>query len=249
LLSFGLVNPWWRGVSHSLPSLPSQIETGLRSVRSLLSEAPPFHSESYSVPTQAHLFQQTSPYKLSHIVTKHFKNFFRRKLNFEARDFILQRFANVKWHFVASPQLFHLLHITPLKIIPAASRLAILGWAIDSDPDSHFRLRPHLTRHTPCRCGCGRLTSLYPEGLSRGSVCSSHLNVNLTWTLFLPRNLPPTLSPRISSFPPPPPAHVQFTSRKHESHSLEFLPRPLQLWASQPCVLCGCGDNSVQHWL
>ena len=177
---------WLCGVSHSLPSLPSQIETGLWSIRSLLSEALPFHSEPYSVPIQAHLFQQLSPYKLSHLVTKHFKNFLRRKLNFEAREFLLQRFANVKWHFVASPQLFDMLHTTPLKIIPAASGLAILRWAIDSDPDFHFRLRPHLTRHTPCRCGCGKLSSLYPEGLSRGSVCSSHLTVHLTWTLFLP---------------------------------------------------------------
>ena len=244
---------WLCGVSHSLPSLPAQIETGLRSIRSLLSDALPFHSEPYSVPIQAHLFQQISPYKLSHLVTKHFKNFLRRKLNFEARDFLLQRFANVKWHFVASPQLFDMLHTTPLKIIPAAaaSRLAILRWAIDSDPDFHFRLRPHLTRHTPCRCGCGRLSSLYPEGLSRGSVCSSHLIPHLTWTLFLPSDLPPPLSHL--AFPPPPlplPEHVQFLSRKPESHStLNFLPRPLQLWASQTCVLCGCGDNSVQHWL
>ena len=168
---------WLCGVSHYLPSLPFQIETGLRSIRSLLSEALPFHSEPYSVPIQAHLFQQISPYKLSHLVTKHFKNFLRRKLNFEARDFLLQRFSKVKWHFVASPQLFDMLHTTPLKIIPAACRLAILRWAIDSDPDFHFRLRPHLTHHTPCRCGCGKVSSLYPEGLSRGSVCSSHLTV------------------------------------------------------------------------
>ena len=45
-------------------------------------------------------------------------------------------------------------------------------------------------------------------------------------------------------------AGVQFMSRQHEPHpTLDFLPCPLQLWASQTCVLCGCGDNSVQHWL
>ena len=242
---------WLCGIAHSLPTLPSQIETGLHSIRSLLSEALPYHSEPYSALLQAHLFQQISPYKLSHIVTKHFKDFLRRKLNFEARAFLLQRFSNVKWHFVASPQLFDMLHITPLKVVPAASRLAILRWAIDSDPDSHFRLRPHLTRHAPCRCGCGRLTSLYPEGLPRGPVCSSHLNPNLTWTLFLPQHLPVPFSHLIS--PPlhlPLPVQVHFHSRKNTIHpTLDFLPNQLQQWASQPCVLCGCGDNSVQHWL
>ena len=163
-----------------LPS--SQIETGLWSIRSLLSEALPFHSEPYSVPIQAHLFQQLSPYKLSHLVTKHFKNFLRRKLNFEAREFLLQRFANVKWHFVASPQLFDMLHTTPLKIIPAASRLAILRWAIDSDPDFHFRLppAPHPSHPLPMRLRQALIT--VPRGpfsrlsLLEPSYCSSYMD-------------------------------------------------------------------------
>ena len=33
------------------------------------------------------------------------------------------------------------------------------------------------------------------------------------------------------------------------SSTLDFLPAPLRQWCSLPCVLCGHGDNSVQHWL
>ena len=99
---------WLCGISNSLPSLPSQIEVGLQRIRSLLSDALPYHSEPYTVPLQAHLFQQINPYKLSRLVTKHVKTYLRRKLNFEARAFLLARFSNVKWHFVASPQLFDL---------------------------------------------------------------------------------------------------------------------------------------------
>ena len=96
---------WLCGISNSLPFLPSQIEVGLQRIRSLLSDALPYHSEPYTVPFQAHLFQQINPYKLSRLVTKHVKTYLRRKLNFEARAFLLARFSNVKWHFVASPQL------------------------------------------------------------------------------------------------------------------------------------------------
>ena len=113
----------------------------------------------------------------------------------------------------------------------------VVRWTIDSDPNAHFRLRPHLTRHTPCRCG--RLTSLYPEGISRGSVCSSHLTVNLTWTLFLPRDLPPPLSHL--AFPPlhlPPPSCVQFMTRKHEPHPP---------WTSCPAPCSSGHPNPVSY--
>ena len=93
---------WLCGISNSLPSLPSQIEVGLQRIRFLLSDALPYHSEPYTVPLQAHLFQQINPYKLSRLVTKHVKTYLRRKLNFEARAFLLARFSNVKWHFLIS---------------------------------------------------------------------------------------------------------------------------------------------------
>ena len=49
---------------------------------------------------------------------------------------------------------------------------------------------------------------------------------------------------------PPPSLPPQWTLRTCETtDSLALLPPALSHWCSLPCVLCGTGDNSVQHWL
>ena len=136
---------------------------------------------------------------------------------------------------------------------PPASRLAILRWSIDSEPDVHFRIRRHISRPSPCRCGCGSISSLYPEGLQHGSISSHHLHLPHTWRTFLPPSLPPPFA-NISHRPDPPalPPAVSVTWRARsgdELTSLESLPAALTTWVTNPCVLCGHGDNSVQHWL
>ena len=96
--------------------------------------------------TPISFIQHTPPPRLSKLATKMFKLYFRRKLHIEARNFLLSRYSNVKFHFSTSPALFDTLHQTPTKVIPPASRLAILRWSIDSEPDVHFRLRRHISR-------------------------------------------------------------------------------------------------------
>ena len=52
--------------------------------------------------------------------------------------------------------------------------------------------------------------------------------------------------------PPLPPftsSPVWYTRHGLETASLDTLPPPLTCWLSHPCILCGRGDNSVQHWL
>ena len=53
------------------------------------------------------------------------------------------------------------------------------------------------------------------------------------------------------SHPPlPAPAQVTWAPRGQPlATSLDFLPPPLQLLFHPPCLLCNCGDISVQHWL
>ena len=219
----------------------------------MLQEATPFNPDPFPELLHPYLFQHTPSHRLSKLATKFFKLYLRRKLHIEARIFLISRFANVKFHFSTSPSLFDTLHQTPTKVIPPASRLAILRWSIDSEPDVHFRIRRHISRPSPCRCGCGSISSLYPEGLQHGSISSHHLHLPHSWRTFLPPSLPPPFA-HISHWPDPPalPTAVSLAWRARsgaELTSLESLPAALATWVTNPCVLCGRGDNSVQHWL
>ena len=244
---------WLCGIIPALPDIPFQLAQGLHQIKKLFNEAVSFNAEPYPELLHPYLFQQLPPSRLSKLATKIFKLYLRRKLHIEARTFLLTRYSNVKFHFSTSPALFDILHQTPTKIIPPASRLAILRWSIDSEPDVHFRLRRYISRPSPCRCGCGSISSLYPEGLSLGSVSSHHLNLPITWRIFLPLSLPPPYSnlTQRPAHPDLPPAQtITWKARSGDTlTSLDDLPAALRTWVSHPCVLCGHGDNSVQHWL
>ena len=88
-------------------------------------------------------------------------------LHADTRSFLCLRISQVDWLGDSSSTTLDTLHTTPIKVIPLFARLAILRWSVDSEPDLHFRLRPHFTRQTSCRCGCGRYSSLYPEVFAR----------------------------------------------------------------------------------
>ncbi len=157
------------------------------------------------------------------------------------------------WGWHSTPALFDTLLLTATKVIPSFTRLAIVRWYLDTEPDVHFRLRPYLTRRTPCRCGCGVLTSFYPDGLRAGAVAPSHLSPLYGWRI---PSLPdtPTAFDRFFSSPPhpplPPPLCPTWTPRGQvPSPTLDFLPAPLRRLLACPCILCNQGDNSVQHWL
>ena len=222
--------------------------------RDQLTSADPFNPEPFSVLFQRHLFQHLSSYKLSRLITQHFKHHLRRKLFTLDRKFLLKRYAQVPWHLSPSPHHFDALHRTSLKVVPASCRLATLRWSIDSEPDAHFRLRRFLSRRSPCRCGCGIISAFYPDGISNGSLAPTHLTPAISWRLHLPPALPPMFShlSNLPAHPPlPAPTRTTWTSRKgHSIASLSLiLPPSEQAWAHHPCVLCGAGDNSVQHWL
>lgn len=86
-----------------------------------------------------------------------------------------------------------------------------------------------------------------------GSVAEAHLHFPSTW-VFHCKELGSSSFDRFidSSHHPPLPSssHPRWVSRDGAKHaSLAFLPADLRAWAALPCVLCGSGDNSVQHWL
>ena len=245
---------WLCSITAQLPPLPIQIRNGLLTIRDQLTSADPFNPEPFSELFQRHLFQHLSSYKLSRLITQHFQHHLRRKLFTLDRKFLLKRYAQVPWHLSPSPHHFDALHRTSLKVVPASCRLATLRWSIDSEPDAHFRLRRFLSRRSPCRCGCGIISAFYPDGISNGSLAPTHLTPAISWRLHLPPALPPMFS-HLSNLPahPPLPAATHTTWTSREGHSIAslslILPPSEQAWAHHPCVLCGAGDNSVQHWL
>ena len=135
---------WLCSITSKLPPLPRQISQGLSAILSMLRAANSYNPEPFSELFQRHLFQQISPFKLSHIITKLFKQHMRRQLFMVSRNFLLHRYSQVPWHLAPSPHLFDALHRTSLKIITSFSRLAILRWSIDSEPDAHFRFRKYI---------------------------------------------------------------------------------------------------------
>ena len=244
---------WLCYVTPTLPPMPAQLREGLHTVRRLLLSANPYNPEPFIYPLQRHLHNDHSPYKLSRLILSHVKVHLRQQLFYNARTFLRERLSQVDWAFSSSSFTLEALHETPIKAIPSFSRLAILRWTIDSEPDVHFRLRPHFTRSSPCRCGCGKLSSLFPFGFQSGSVHHSHFSFPLTWTLLACPSL-------LSSFPrffreqhPPLPPFTSpptwYTRTGLETASLDTLSPSLARWLSHPCILCGRGDNSVQHWL
>ena len=244
---------WLCYVTPALPPMPAQLREGLHTVRRLLFSANPYNPEPFIYPLQRYLHNDHSPYKLSRLVLSQVKIHLRQQLFHGALNFLRQRLSQVDWAFSSSSFTLEALHATPLKAIPSFSRLAILRWIVDSEPDVHFRLRPHFTRSSPCRCGCGKFSSLFPFGFQSGSVHHSHFSFPLTWTLLA---CPSLLSafPRFfrEQHPPLPPftsPPVWYTRHGLQTASLDILSPPLTCWLSHPCILCGRGDNSVQHWL
>ena len=244
---------WLCYVTPALPPMPAQLREGLHTVRRLLLSANPYNPEPFIYPLQRYLHNDHSPYKLSRLVLSQVKLHLRQQLFRGALNFLRERLSQVDWAFSSSSFTLEALHATPLKAIPSFSRLAILRWIIDSEPDVHFRLRPHFTRSSPCRCGCGQFSSLYPFGFQSGSVHHSHFSFPLTWTLLACPSLLAAF-PRFfrEQHPPLPPftsPPVWYTRQGLPTASLDTLSPPLTCWLSHPCILCGRGDNSVQHWL
>ena len=232
---------WLCFISHTLPSMPDQLRQGLLQIRSALVMGNPYTLSSFTESFQKHIYTNLPPHKLAKKLTSALKEHLLQQLSFDTRAFLRLRVSQVPWLFSSGPPLLDVLHTTPLKAIPCHARLAILRWLIDSEPDLHFRLRPFLSRSPLCICGCGLLSSIYPFGLSRGAIHSSHLHFDLLYTLAFSSLPDDSLSPQPNVMHPPlPPPSLppQWTLRTSESH-----------WCSLPCVLCGTGDNSVQHWL
>ena len=164
------VAAWLCAFTPSLPPLPSQLSAGLHSIQAALLASNPFNPEPLSESFQQCIYAGLTRHALSTKLTSLFKRHMTRQLYHHTRTFLLQRLGQIPWAWHTSPAIFDALHLTATKAIPSFTRLAIVRWSLDTEPDVHFRLRPYLTRRTPCRCGCGVLTSFYRNGFKAGAV-------------------------------------------------------------------------------
>lgn len=160
----------------------------------MLVDAEPYNPVHYTELCYPFLVGHISFSLLSRKITSVVKLYFNRRVQLEAREFLRECVSKIPWLCGSTSSTFDTLHSTPVKVIPSFSRLAILRWLLDSEADMHFRLRPHVTRNAPCRCGCGELSSTYPNGFAYGSLAESHLHfpvfcvamkILLPWTVLL----------------------------------------------------------------
>ena len=250
---------WLCGLTPSLPFLPKRILEDLDSIRSETLKADSFNKEPFSHQLYRFVSDCLPPYKLSRMVTRTFKSHVLQMLHADTRSFLRLRISQVDWLGDSSSTTFDTLHTTPIKVIPPFARLAILRWSIDSEPDLHFRLRPHFTRRTSCRCGCGRYSSLYPEGFRAGAVATDHLLNPNQWTI-ISKTFAPSCFDRFCDrypHPPLPPATSPIWCPRKGAplHSLDHLDPALRSWIDL-CVgmviiryKIGCGSAQSLPWL
>ena len=141
--------------------------------------------------------------------------------------------GGVSWAWLTS------LATVPKLAVDGVARFALLRWAVNEDDDECLRLRlaGSLQAEQPCQL-CGVRTRLYPLGLNFAPACEKCChdhNVNAT-TLYSNERW-----------------GIPATSHWHsiaESMRGLFLSLPHDLTAveTSPCVACGHGDNSSQHW-
>ena len=135
---------WLSGITASLPPLPRQLVSGLTVLRAIILNADSYNVTPFHVQLYKHLATPLPPHKLSRLIARSFKLHLSRELRYQARSFLRSRLMNIPWLGHSSSSTFDVLRITPIKVVPSCTRLAILRWFIDSEPDLHLRLRPHL---------------------------------------------------------------------------------------------------------
>lgn len=111
----------------------------------------------------------------------------------------------------------------------------ILRWLIDSEPDVHFRLRLSLPGLVLVAAAVVFLPPFILMVSSLALLQPATFTLRTVGRFTVVRFLPP-------------PFTVLSTHAHTLLHSLLTSPGAFA-WARAPCVLCGCGDNSVQHWL
>ena len=142
--------------------------------------------------------------------------------------------GGVSWSWVTK------LASLPKLAVNGIARFAVLRWAVNEDDDECLRLRVqgNLQAERPCLV-CAIHTRLYPKGLQFSPMCEKCChdhNVNAT-TLGSEQRWGLPLASRWFQ--------IAEAVRGTSLIDAEWATLDRQL---APCVACGLGDNSTQHW-
>ena len=138
------------------------------------------------------------------------------------------------------------LHPRPCGPIP---RYALLRWTIGGESDCWFWR--HFHKLGPCICGCGRLADTYPYGLAQAPLAEHHYaeylnpaaHIHPDYNSVAQVVLPPQTYCSLQSHQP---------SEAARAYPAAYYACPSigpSSCGTCPCVLCGKGDNCVDHWM
>ena len=150
----------------------------------------------------------------------------------------------------AAPSYTWLQALTNLhpRLCGAIPRYALLRWSIGGESDCAFWTRFHKLGR--CVCGCGRLADTYPQGLTQAPLAEHHMaeyqnpaaHLHPDYDIIAQHTLPLEVYTQVKHYAPSEAA----SAYPHAYYQATIGPLS---HSSTPCVLCGKGDNCVDHWM
>ena len=219
-----------------LPTLP---QTDVLSIQQILRATAFAHRQDAGPLTQ--------PSRRTGLV-KHFKLAMKASREANAIQHLRMRTATTWSSAPSFPWLQALTNLHP-RLCGAIPRYALLRWATGGESDCAFWKRFHKLGH--CACGCGYLADTYPLGLTQAPLAEHHIAeyINLPahlhpeYDLIAQHTLPPQIYSNLRLFAPSEAAKA-YPCAYYQTATVGPLSDN-----TAPCVLCGKGNNCVDHWM
>ena len=165
-----------------------------------------------------------------------------------AIEYLRERTA-IAWSAAPNFVWLHALTLLHPRLCGPIPRYAVLRWAVTGDTDCWFW--SHFHRLGPCICGCGIAADTYPAGLGQAPVAerhyaeyiNPHAHLHPDYEQILDSVLSPSSRQKLETYIPSPAARA-YPLCYYARPSLG--PAPDQ-YARR--VLCGKGDNCLDHWM
>ena len=181
-------------------------------------------------------------------LVKHFKLAMKNSREAQAIEHLRSR-TTTTWS--SAPSFDWLRALTNLhpRLCGPIPRYALLRWSIGGESDGAFWTRFH--KLGPCVCGCGKLADSYPQGLTQAPLAEHHFTDYAPLVFHLHSDYDQIAQSIL------PLATYTALREEEPSEAAKAYPKvyyqtstngPLA-HSSTPCVLCGKGDNCVDHWM